>query len=118
MFKDELYVEVKNLGVFYEFLFEVYENGKFLVVNFVVGGVVILVDVVFMMYLGVDGVFVGFGIFKLDSFEKFVCVIVEVIIYYMDYKLIVEVFKNLGVLMKGIEIFKLFVDECMFDCGW
>lgn len=66
-----------------------------------------------MMQFGVDGVFVGFGIFKLDNFVKFVKVIVEVIIYYIDYKLIVEFLKEFGIVMKGIEILNLFLEQCM-----
>lgn len=76
MMDDELMVVVKNFGVLYELIKEIKIFGKFLVVNFVVGGVVIFVDVVLMMEFGVDGVFVGFGIFKLDNFVKFVSVIV------------------------------------------
>lgn len=47
--EDELMIYVKNIGVFYEVLFEIKCFGCLLVVNFVVGGVVILVDVVLMM---------------------------------------------------------------------
>ncbi|MNE09207.1 Pyridoxal biosynthesis lyase PdxS [compost metagenome] len=118
MSKDELYAEAKNLGVAYDLLFEVYENGKLPVVNFAAGGVATPADAALMMHLGADGVFVGSGIFKSDSPEKFARAIVEATTHFTDYKLIAEVSKNLGAPMKGIEISKLSAAERMSDRGW
>lgn len=70
--------------------------------NFLVGGVVILVDVVFMRRLGVDGVFVGSGIFKFGDFKKRVKVIVEVVKNYNNLEIIVKVLEDLGEVMVGI----------------
>lgn len=116
--KDELYAEAKNLGVSYELLLEVYENGKLPVVNFAAGGVATPADAALMMHLGADGVFVGSGIFKSDSPEKFARAIVEATTHFEDFALIAEVSKNLGTPMKGIEISKLAPSERMQDRGW
>ena len=60
-----------------------------------------------MMELGADGVFVGSGIFKSENPEKFARAIVEATTHYQDYKLLVEISKDLGIPMKGIEISRL-----------
>ncbi|WP_374020898.1 pyridoxal 5'-phosphate synthase lyase subunit PdxS [Paenibacillus thiaminolyticus] len=116
--KDELYAEAKNLGVSYELLLEVNENGKLPVVNFAAGGIATPADAALMMHLGADGVFVGSGIFKSDSPEKFARAIVEATTHFEDFALIAEVSKNLGTPMKGIEISKLAPSERMQDRGW
>ncbi|MBD2845463.1 pyridoxal 5'-phosphate synthase lyase subunit PdxS [Paenibacillus sp. IB182496] len=115
--KDELYHEAKTLGVPYELLAEVHEAGKLPVVNFAAGGVATPSDAALMMHLGADGVFVGSGIFKSDSPEKFARAIVEATTHYTDYELITRVSKNLGTPMKGIEISKLTAPERMQDRG-
>jgi pyridoxal 5''-phosphate synthase, synthase subunit Pdx1 len=107
MSKDELYNEAKVLGVPYDLLLQVHENGRLPVVNFAAGGVATPADAALMMHLGADGVFVGSGIFKSDNPEKFARAIVEATTHYEDYALIAEVSKNLGTPMKGIEISQL-----------
>jgi pyridoxal 5'-phosphate synthase pdxS subunit len=115
---DELFAEAKNLGAPYELLLHVHETGKLPVVNFAAGGVSTPADAALMMHLGADGVFVGSGIFKSDSPEKFAKAIVEAVTHYTDYKLITEVSKNLGAPMKGIEISKLDASQRMQERGW
>lgn len=118
LLKDELYAEAKNLGVTYDLLLKVHEQGKLPVVNFAAGGVATPADAALMMYLGADGVFVGSGIFKSDNPEKFACAIVEATTHYEDYTLITKVSKNLGKTMKGIDINKLAPSDRMQDRGW
>lgn len=118
MQKDELMTEAKNLGTPYELLLQVHETGKLPVVNFAAGGVATPADAALMMHLGADGVFVGSGIFKSDSPEKFAKAIVEATTHYTDYALIAQLSKNLGTPMKGIEISKLNASERMQDRGW
>ncbi|AEI45413.1 pyridoxal 5'-phosphate synthase lyase subunit PdxS [Paenibacillus mucilaginosus] len=101
--KDELMAEAKNLGAPYELLLQVHETGRLPVVNFAAGGVATPADAALMMHLGSDGVFVGSGIFKSDSPEKFAKAIVEATTHYNDYELIAKVSKNLGTPMKGID---------------
>jgi len=118
MSKDELMAEAKNLGAPYELLLQVHETGRLPVVNFAAGGVATPADAALMMHLGADGVFVGSGIFKSDNPEKFAKAIVQATTHYEDYGLIVELSKNLGTPMKGIEISKLQASERMQERGW
>lgn len=118
MSKDELMAEAKNLGAPYELLLQVHETGKLPVVNFAAGGVATPSDAALMMHLGSDGVFVGSGIFKSDSPEKFAKAIVEATTHYTDYELIAKISKNLGTPMKGIEISKLDASQRMQERGW
>ncbi|WP_028550926.1 pyridoxal 5'-phosphate synthase lyase subunit PdxS [Paenibacillus sp. UNC451MF] len=118
MAKDELMAEAKNLGAPYELLLQVHETGKLPVVNFAAGGVATPADAALMMHLGSDGVFVGSGIFKSDSPEKFAKAIVEATTHYTDYALIAQISKNLGTPMKGIEISKLDATQRMQERGW
>lgn len=115
--KDELYHEAKLHGVPYDLLLQVHESGKLPVVNFAAGGVATPADAALMMHLGADGVFVGSGIFKSDSPEKFARAIVEATTHYEDYALIASVSKNLGTPMKGIEISSLREHERMQERG-
>ncbi len=117
MSKDELYHEAKLLGVSYDLLLDIHETGKLPVVNFAAGGVATPADAALMMHLGADGVFVGSGIFKSDSPEKFARAIVEATTHYEDYTLIASVSKNLGAPMKGIEISSLQQHERMQERG-
>ncbi|WP_068622250.1 pyridoxal 5'-phosphate synthase lyase subunit PdxS [Paenibacillus tuaregi] len=115
--KDELYHEAKLHAVSYDLLLQVHESGKLPVVNFAAGGVATPADAALMMHLGADGVFVGSGIFKSDSPEKFARSIVEATTHYEDYALIASVSKNLGTPMKGIEISSLLEHERMQERG-
>ncbi|MFC5529779.1 pyridoxal 5'-phosphate synthase lyase subunit PdxS [Cohnella yongneupensis] len=115
--KDELFHEAKVLGVPYDLLLNVHETGRLPVVNFAAGGVATPSDAALMMHLGADGVFVGSGIFKSDSPEKFARAIVEATTHYEDYELIARVSKDLGEPMKGIDISKLHAADRMQDRG-
>ncbi|RAZ81087.1 pyridoxal 5'-phosphate synthase lyase subunit PdxS [Planococcus halotolerans] len=118
MSEDELMTEARNLGASYEFLREVKSLGRLPVVNFAAGGVATPADAALMMELGADGVFVGSGIFKSESPEKFARAIVEATTHYQDYQLIAELSKNLGIAMQGIEISTIAAGERMQERGW
>lgn len=118
MSDDELMTEAKNLGAPYEILKQIKAAGKLPVVNFAAGGVATPADAALMMELGADGVFVGSGIFKSESPEKFASAIVQATTYYNDYELIGKLSKELGTPMKGIEISKLNQEERMQERGW
>ncbi|RXT04391.1 pyridoxal 5'-phosphate synthase lyase subunit PdxS [Ammoniphilus sp. CFH 90114] len=115
---DELMAEAKNIGAPFELLEYVHQNGKMPVVNFAAGGVATPADAALMMHLGSDGVFVGSGIFKSDSPERFARAIVEATTHYQDYALIGELSKNLGTAMKGIDVAGLLENERMAVRGW
>lgn len=115
---DELMTEAKQLGAPYELLELVHKTGKLPVVNFAAGGVATPADAALMMHLGSEGVFVGSGIFKSESPEKFARAIVAATTHYTDYALIASVSKNLGTAMKGIELSTLHPSELMAQRGW
>ncbi|WP_346200652.1 pyridoxal 5'-phosphate synthase lyase subunit PdxS [Caldifermentibacillus hisashii] len=115
---DELMTEAKNLYAPFEVLKQIKEAGRLPVVNFAAGGVATPADAALMMELGADGVFVGSGIFKSETPEKFASAIVQATTYYQDYDLIAKLSKDLGTPMKGIEISTLAAEERMQERGW
>ncbi|VVB99514.1 Pyridoxal 5'-phosphate synthase subunit PdxS [uncultured archaeon] len=90
--------------------------GRLPVVNFAAGGIATPADAALMMQLGVDGIFVGSGIFKSNSPGKFARAIVEATSHYSDPKLLVKVSTGIGEAMQGIEISKL--ETRMQERGW
>ncbi|GEN51022.1 pyridoxal 5'-phosphate synthase lyase subunit PdxS [Alkalibacterium pelagium] len=115
---DELMTFARDIGAPYTLVKEVKELGKLPVVNFAAGGVATPADAALMMSLGADGVFVGSGIFKSESPEKFARSIVRATTNYEDYTLLAELSKDLGEAMTGIEISNLAESERMQDRGW
>ncbi|API88019.1 pyridoxal biosynthesis lyase PdxS [Marinilactibacillus sp. 15R] len=114
---DELMTFARDIGAPYELVKEVKELGALPVVNFAAGGVATPADAALMMSLGADGVFVGSGIFKSESPEKFARAIVQATTNFEDYELLAELSKDLGEPMKGIEISHLQSEERMQDRG-
>lgn len=102
MAKDELFEVAKQLGVPYNLLEYVSENGKLPVVNFAAGGIATPADAALMMQLGAEGVFVGSGIFKSGNPKKRAMAIVEAVTNFTDATLIAELSKGLGEAMVGI----------------
>ncbi|MBU0731589.1 pyridoxal 5'-phosphate synthase lyase subunit PdxS [Patescibacteria group bacterium] len=78
--------------------------GRLPVVNFAAGGIATPADAALCMQLGVDGVFVGSGIFKSKNPEKRAKAIVEAVTNYNDAKKLAEVSEDLGEAMAGIEM--------------
>lgn len=77
------------------------------VVNFAAGGVATPADAALMMVLGADGVFVGSGVFKSENPARTAHAIVQAVIHYQDPKRLLEISKNLGGAMDGMENFAL-----------
>jgi len=99
MDEDELFKLAKDLQVSYELLKEVKELGKLPVVNFAAGGIATPADAALMMQLGMDGVFVGSGIFKSSDPEKRAKAIVQAVTHYNDSVVLAEVSRDLGIAM-------------------
>lgn len=102
MREDELFQAAKELGVPYELVKYVHENGKLPVVNFAAGGVATPADAALMMQLGAEGVFVGSGIFKSGDPKKRAAAIVKAVTNFNDAKLLAELSEDLGEAMVGI----------------
>jgi len=106
MSKDELFVAAKELTAPYELVKYVAENGKLPVVNFAAGGVATPADAALMMQLGMDGVFVGSGIFKSNNPAARAAAIVRAVTHFNDPKVLMEVSTGLGPAMVGISDIK------------
>merc|ERR1711997_1301342 len=102
--KDELFIAAKELRAPYELVKYVADHGKLPVVNFAAGGVATPADAALMMQLGVDGVFVGSGIFKSGDPARRAKAIVEATTHYNNPKKLAEVSCFLGEPMVGIDI--------------
>ena len=70
-----------------------------------------------MMQLGLDGVFVGSGIFKSDNPEKRAHAIVQAVTHFEDPDILAEVSEDLGAPMVGINIDTLTEQERMAHRG-
>ncbi len=114
---NQLMTIARDLRAPYDLVKYVHENGKLPVINFAAGGVSTPADAALMMNLGADGVFVGSGIFHSENPEKFAKAIVAATAHPTDYALIVEVSKNIGKPMKGIEMATLSDDQMMASRG-
>lgn len=116
--KEELMTAAKNMGAPYDLVCYVAENGKLPVVNFAAGGIATPADAALMMQLGVDGIFVGSGIFKSDNPKERARAIVLATTHYQDAKLLAEISKGLGEAMPGIEISSIAEADRMQERGW
>jgi pyridoxal 5'-phosphate synthase pdxS subunit len=88
------------------------------VVNFAAGGIAIPADAALMMQLGMDGVFVGSGIFKSGDPAKRAKAIVQATTHFNDAKLLAEVSAELGDPMVGINIDVLTNQDRLSQRGW
>jgi len=126
---EELMTFAKEQGAPYELVRWVAEHGRLPVVNFAAGGVATPADAALMMQLGVDGVFVGSGIFKSapnesdqakkrDAWFRRAQAIVRAVTHYQDPKILAEVSRNLGEAMVGINLDTLPEEELLAGRGW
>lgn len=104
MSEDELFTFAKEIRAPYHLVKEVAELGRLPVVNFAAGGVATPADAALMMQLGVDGVFVGSGIFKSGDPAKRAKAIVKAVTHYQDAQILADVSRNLGEAMVGINV--------------
>jgi pyridoxal 5'-phosphate synthase pdxS subunit len=104
--KDELFVAAKEMQAPYDLVKWVADHGKLPVVNFAAGGVATPADAALMMQLGMDGVFVGSGIFKSHNPEARARAIVRAVTHFNDPKILMEVSTGLGPAMVGISDIK------------
>ncbi|MEW6532288.1 MAG: pyridoxal 5'-phosphate synthase lyase subunit PdxS [Thermodesulfobacteriota bacterium] len=115
---DELMAYAKEIGAPYELVKETAELGRLPVVNFAAGGVATPADAAMMMQLGMDGVFVGSGIFKSGNPAKRAKAIVEAVTHYDNPQILAEVSKGLGEPMVGIGVTELPENARLAARGW
>jgi pyridoxal 5'-phosphate synthase pdxS subunit len=116
--EEEVMAFAKNIGAPYELCLEVRELGRLPVVNFAAGGIATPADAALMMQLGVDGVFVGSGIFKSGDPAKRAAAIVKATTHYNEPKLLAEISRNLGEPMVGRQVSNIPEQDLLAGRGW
>jgi len=116
--EEELMAFAKEIGAPFELVVETRKLGKLPVVNFAAGGIATPADAALMMQLGVDGVFVGSGIFKSGDPSKRATAIVKATTHYNDAKILADVSRNLGEAMVGRQISSMNDAEKIATRGW
>jgi pyridoxal 5'-phosphate synthase pdxS subunit len=118
MADEELMAYAKEIGAPYALVGETKELGRMPVVNFAAGGIGGGGDAALMMQLGVDGVFVGSGIFKSGDPARRAAAIVKATTHYNDPAILAEVSRNLGEPMVGRSIAAMPEAEKIAVRGW
>jgi pyridoxal 5'-phosphate synthase pdxS subunit len=118
MDEDELFTYAKNIQAPYALVKETAQLGRLPVVNFAAGGVATPADAALMMQLGVDGVFVGSGIFKSGDPAKRAKAIVEAVTHYNNPEILLNVSRNLGEAMVGINVNSMPEGDRIAQRGW
>jgi pyridoxal 5'-phosphate synthase pdxS subunit len=116
--EEELMAFAKSLGAPYELVLETKSLGRLPVVNFAAGGVATPADAALMMQLGMDGVFVGSGVFKSGDPAKRAAAIVKAVTHFRDAKIIADVSRDLGEPMVGRQISDIPKEELIAGRGW
>jgi pyridoxal 5'-phosphate synthase pdxS subunit len=116
--EEEVMSYSKSIGAPFEIVMETRDLGCLPVVNFAAGGIATPADAAMMMQLGVDGVFVGSGIFKSGDPAKRGAAIVKATTHYDDPYILAEVSRNLGEPMVGRQISDIPEAELIADRGW
>lgn len=102
MASDDLRAESERLQVPFELVAQVAETGRLPVVNFAAGGIATPADAAMLMQMGVEGVFVGSGIFKSVDPARRARAIVMATTHFQDSKILAEISRDLGEPMRGI----------------
>jgi len=115
---EELMAFAKSIGAPFELVLQVKELGRLPVVNFAAGGIATPADAALMMQLGVDGVFVGSGIFKSREPAKRASAIVRATAQYRNPAILAELSANLGEPMSGVSAAGLADNQKLAGRGW
>ena len=118
MRREEMFTYAKEIQAPFALVEETADLGRLPVVLFAAGGIATPADAALMMEIGVDGVFVGSGIFKSGDPARRAKAIVEATTHFRDYKIIAEVSKDLGEPMVGISVSTLDAAQKMAGRGW
>jgi pyridoxal 5'-phosphate synthase pdxS subunit len=115
---EELMTYAKNIGAPFTLVQETKELGRLPVVNFAAGGIATPADAALMMQIGVDGVFVGSGIFKSGDPAARGRAIVEATTHFDQPDILARISENLGEPMVGISASTLPAEEQLAGRGW
>lgn len=115
---DELMTEARDLGAPYGLVRQVAREGRLPVPSFAAGGIATPADAALCMALGAEAVFVGSGIFKSQDPAKRARAVVEATTHWRDAARLLEVSRNLGAAMSGIELRALAPQDKLAARGW
>lgn len=118
MAAEEMFAFAKEIGAPYELVRLTAEMGRLPVVNFAAGGIATPADAALMMQLGVDGVFVGSGIFKSGDPARRAAAIVKAVTHFRDPHILAEVSRGLGEPMVGRTVAAMPEAERIASRGW
>ena len=124
--EEELYAKAKELQAPYELVKLVAREGKLPVPNFSAGGIATPADASLVMQLGAEAVFVGSGIFMMNSTEfapaeeaeKRARAIVLAATHYNDPKVLLEVSSDVPSAMKGLAVSAMDEAQMLQTRGW
>jgi len=117
MGESELKKKAEEYRVPLELVKSVAELGRLPVVNFAAGGIATPADASLCMQLGVDGVFVGSGIFKSNDPAKRAKAIVDAVAHFNDANVVAKVSEGLGDAMRGLDIASMPEDQKLAKRG-
>jgi pyridoxal 5'-phosphate synthase pdxS subunit len=115
---EELATVAKDMAAPVELVRDVARDGRLPVVNFAAGGVATPADAALMMQLGMDGVFVGSGIFKSDDPAARARAVVRAVTHFDDPQVLAEVSRGLGAPMVGRSVAAMPAVERLATRGW
>jgi len=118
MADEEVMAFAKSIGAPYELVLETKRLGRLPVVNFAAGGLATPADAALMMQLGVDGVFVGSGIFKSSDPAKRAAAIVKAVTHFREPRILADISRDLGEPMVGRQISAIPKEELLAGRGW
>ena len=118
MNEDELMATARDLKAPFELVREIHGTGKLPVVNFAAGGISTPADAALMMQLGVDGNFVGSGIFKSEQPQIMAQAIVKATTHFRDPGMLAEISRGLGSAMPGLDVRTMPEEEQLAMRGW
>ncbi len=114
---EKLEEKAREYRVPLELVEEVARLQRLPVVWFCAGGIATPADAALVMQLGVDGIFVGSGIFKSSDPARMARAIVEATRHYDDPQVLLEVSRDLPEPMRGIDIRTLRAEEKLQERG-
>ena len=118
MNKSELMAIARDMQAPFELVEQVHKTGTLPVVNFAAGGIATPADAALMMQIGVEGVFVGSGIFKSDNPALMANAIVRATTNYNNPDILAEVSRGLGEAMPGLDVRTMPIEEQLAQRGW
>ncbi|HCF06250.1 MAG TPA: pyridoxal 5'-phosphate synthase lyase subunit PdxS [Desulfomicrobiaceae bacterium] len=118
MAEDEVAAYAKELRAPLDLVWKTRQLGRLPVVHFAAGGIATPADAALMMHLGMDGVFVGSGIFKSADPQARARAIVQAVTHFADFEKLAEISAGLGEAMSGVAVQQLADAARLAQRGW